>query len=192
MPWCPSKSQKIYNAATFEIISYQCINWVWFKLQDRNIWCWCELFFQILYWHKWIQTPWKKFSANLAMSRTKGAVLNFHKLLVYGIWDSCVLSTSWINVRSLRWVSKPLSTLLVLRIPTRVLVAFIWRILPGFRYSTKIASRTSNQEIKFVERRGMFQVLINFSQSPFLYTNSIRVIFITVWWYCFYTVFLQK
>ena len=123
------------------------------------------------------------FIENISVSCAKGAVLRFYKLLVNAIWYSCVSKTSWLDVSSLRWISKSLSTLLVLITPTSVLVAVIWRILPGFRPSTTIASRTAKQTIKFVDRRGLFQVMINFSLSSFLYKNPIRVISRTVWWY---------
>ena len=132
------------------------------------------------------------FCAKLAMSCTKGAFLRSYKPVVKVIWDSCVSSISWLDVSLLCWIPKPLSTVLVIIIPTWVLVHLIWRILPGFRPSTTIASRTAKQTIKFVDRRGLFQVMINFSLSSFLYKNPIRVISRTVWWYFFYRVLLQK
>ena len=83
--------------------------------------------------------------------------LIFHKLLFNLLWDSWLLRTSWIYVISLSWISKPLSTLLVLRIPTLLLVVLIWRILPDFRYSNAIASITPKQSMKFLERRRFYK-----------------------------------
>ena len=192
MPRCPSKLQRIYIAATFEIISCQGIHLLWFTVQYSILWCWRECVSQILYWHKCIQMQWKFFHCKSCHGLCQRGGFNISQILIKILWYSYVSRTSWIDVRSLRWIAKTLSTLLVIRLPAWVIVALIWRIMRGIRNSTMIASRTPKQVINFVKRTRLFQVLINLSLSSFLYKNPIRLVSRTVLSYWFYIFFLQK
>ena len=146
MPRCPSNFQKVYSASTLEIILCQCRNWLWFKVQDRIIWRWCDFFSKCCTGTKRSKRIGCVFSAKIAMNFTKGAVLRLQKIIINMLWGSCMSRISWLYVSSLHWISIPLSTLLTLIVPTRLLVTLIWRTMPGLRSNAKIASRTANRK----------------------------------------------
>ena len=119
--------------------------------QDYLVMMW--MFFQMLHWKNVSKRNGKCFSANIAMSCAKGEFLRLNKLLINMLWYSCALRMSWIYVRLILWIEKPLSTLLILIITTWVLVDLIWRRLTGFRFSATIAPRTPKKAIIVLERR---------------------------------------